>query len=85
MFLSGDRNLGDFNTSPSASHYVGLKSVATNNFQVGWSTAIHEKVGNILFPDGSVHTFGNSQLQDALKNSRDLYNNRLLFSNPYSP
>lgn len=82
MFLAGDRNLGN---SPNGLPYDGVRVVGTNNAFVTWVANRHDAVGHVLFPDGSVHSFGTAQLRAALRDTGDPLNNRFLFSSPNSP
>jgi competence protein ComGC len=68
MFLSGDRNLTN-----------GL--VLTNNIMIlttnrafGWTSAMHDRCGNILFSDGSMQHLNNSQLEKALAGTGSVTN-----------
>jgi len=64
-FLVGDRNL----TGPSTPENGILKLAPSD--AVSWTSAIHVNQGNIGLADGSVHSFSNYQLRQALKNSGD--------------
>jgi prepilin-type processing-associated H-X9-DG protein/prepilin-type N-terminal cleavage/methylation domain-containing protein len=64
MFLGGDRNLvtNGLDTVP------GLVVLGTNT-QMGWSSKMHNGLGNILFADGSVRRISSADLQTFLSNT----------------
>ena len=64
MFLTGDDNFL-VNGQPVN---PGVLALATNT-PVAWSTARHNKQGNVGMADGSVQGFSNSKLQEALINT----------------
>jgi prepilin-type N-terminal cleavage/methylation domain-containing protein len=81
MLLSTDRNLGDSQTTASATTlYTGMRRLTTNPVFVAWSERIHQKSGNIGLSDGSVQQVTRQLLQQQLKNSGDA-NNDVLFPN----
>ena len=63
MLLSGDRNL----TNGTA--IVGGLLTLTTNHVSGWTTAMHNLIGNVGLADGSVQGFTSSALQSAVANS----------------
>ena len=79
-FLMGDRNLGEIPTKIPTTWYVNLKAVGTNNINVGWADAIHQKQGNVGLGDGSVQGLTTSRLLEGLRNTGDTANNRLQFT-----
>ena len=81
MLLSTDRNLGDSQTTASATTlYTGMRRLTTNPVFVAWSERIHAKSGNIGLSDGSVQQVTRQLLQQQLRNSGDA-NNDVLFPN----
>ena len=64
-FLDGDRNL----TGESAPENGILKLVPGQ--RVSWTEIIHIKQGNVGLADGSVQSYSNPALQNALKDSGD--------------
>lgn len=71
MILSGDHNI----TNGTPVHN-GLLRLTTNHL-AGWTSEVHNKVGNILLADGSVQGFGNTNLPEAIA-STGVATNRLL-------
>lgn len=70
MFLAGDYNLT--NGSPVKN---GILEVTTNQ-PTGWTSKMHDRVGNVGFTDGSVAQMDTAQLQDAVAHT-SLVTNRL--------
>jgi prepilin-type processing-associated H-X9-DG protein len=60
MFLSGDRNLE--NGLPVKRGLLTL----TTNVPVSWTRKMHDKSGNVSFPDGSVQPLSTPALRSAL-------------------
>ncbi len=60
MFLSGDRNIT--NGTPVRHGILGL----TTNYPAGWTSEIHQSLGNILFVDGHVEGLGEFELRGAI-------------------
>lgn len=71
MLLSGDRNLVFNNTDVPP----GLVALKTNDI-VGWSTKMHNRMGNIGLADGSVQS-GSSQILQTFLNHTGTNMNRL--------
>ncbi len=71
-FLAGDRDLS--NGQPMSN---GLFSFQTNQ-NVVWTKALHNKMGNMAFGDGSVQQLSNRQIKFVLAGT-GLATNRLLF------
>src|ERR1017187_5607364 len=71
MFLAGDRNL----SVKGAALSPGLHSRGTNEL-MGWTRELHVNQGNVLMADGSVQSFAESGLQQALR-STGVATNRL--------
>ena len=67
-FLDGDRNI----TGESEPEDGVLKLVPGQ--QAGWTAAIHGNSGNVGLADGSVFSYSNSELRQALQNSGDATN-----------
>jgi prepilin-type processing-associated H-X9-DG protein len=65
MLLAGDRNI----TGGSAPEKGILKLVPGG--PAGWTAAIHNHNGNVALADGSVQSFSDSGLKEAVKNSGD--------------
>ena len=95
MLLTGDHNIGPGtagNNSLAATTYWGSQGststgqlapntttgTATNG-TAAWMDNQHQKQGNVGLADGSVQGFSIAKLREALKNSGDTQNNRLLF------
>ena len=72
MFLSGDRNLTN-----SLGQNRRLVDFPTNQ-PAGWTTALHNRQGNIGLADGSVQQFSCARLQPALIET-GVATNRLAF------
>jgi prepilin-type N-terminal cleavage/methylation domain-containing protein/prepilin-type processing-associated H-X9-DG protein len=89
LFLAGDHNMGlgtaNNNTVAATTGWKNQYAVNTvntgtaTNGTAAWMDNGHSKAGNILLCDGSVQQVSISALRDALKNSQDPNNNRLLF------
>jgi prepilin-type N-terminal cleavage/methylation domain-containing protein/prepilin-type processing-associated H-X9-DG protein len=52
---------------------------ATNGIAAWMDNSQHQKQGNVALADGSVQGFSISKLREALRNTGDANNNRLLF------
>ncbi len=68
MILSGDRNIT--NGTPIKNGILEL----TANSPIGWTTELHNKVGNLALSDGSVQQVSSTGLRTAVGNS---FTNRL--------
>jgi prepilin-type N-terminal cleavage/methylation domain-containing protein/prepilin-type processing-associated H-X9-DG protein len=64
MFLAGDRNLAWKGTALKP----GLHSLSTNDV-VSWTAELHVNQGNVLMADGSVQSFNQKSLQEAMINT----------------
>jgi competence protein ComGC len=64
MFLAGDRNL----TVKGRALSPGLHSFGTNEL-IGWTKDLHVNQGNVLMAEGSVQSFNQKSLQEALINT----------------
>ena len=76
--LAGDRNLTNGIAPNNGVLEITTNQVSdTNNWAVGWTTEIHQGVGNVLFADSHVEQLTSSKLRDALRTS-GLATNRLV-------
>lgn len=76
MLLAGDRNV---TTVANLAQVVGNVTLGTNNANLGWTEAGHQKNGNILLSDGSVQQLTSKRLLESARNSGDPLANRALF------
>ena len=91
MLLYGDHAMGNTGTAAAASTastagWVGIYApnavgtgTATNGNAAWMANSQHDKLGNVALSDGSVQGLSISKLREALKNTGDANNNRLLF------
>ena len=90
VILAGDRNITNLTLNPAVGGGVGYSKQSpglkwnlmdTTQKETGWSSAMHNGVGNILLSDGSVQMVTSARLREQIKNSQE--DHLLLF--PYVP
>ena len=91
MFLYGDHAMGNTGTAATSStaSTAGWQGIyapnavntgtATNGNAAWMANSQHDKQGNVALSDGSVQGLSVTKLREALKNTADANNNRLLF------
>jgi prepilin-type N-terminal cleavage/methylation domain-containing protein/prepilin-type processing-associated H-X9-DG protein len=89
QFLLGDHAMGNGtagNNNAATTAYANIYSpsltgtgTATNGIAAWMDNSQHQKQGNVALADGSVQGFSISKLREALRNTGDANNNRLLF------
>jgi len=78
MFLAGDHNLGNDANPPLTLFTPQIQALGTNfvgvpQFNTGFMDNMHQKQGNVCLADGSVQGYNRARLQEALRNTGDLY------------
>jgi prepilin-type N-terminal cleavage/methylation domain-containing protein len=88
MLLAGDHNIGAgvaTTIDPPVNNVTWVNQLAppvgtsTNNPTAAWADNQHQKAGNLAMGDGSVQQPNIVKLREALRNSGDPNNNKLLF------